>query len=825
MSDIDLTTYNPDNVDDYSKKQLAKLVFTGVITREQVDEDGLFRPNRKLLDEELALMSQEDRDWTKATQENTSESYQRYLTKYNPTITDDSVLDGWGETVYIGRHVEDAKRLKTLVDAKKRDTVNLQDDEADWKSVSEINTIDSYGWYVHKYDVQPPLYRGKYVDEAKLRINRLNDAVAWKTAKKINTKKSYSDYLAIYDRQAPEYVGNHVEEATLFVNQIQDEEDWRAACSDNTIPSYESYLSKYDKLPPHYQGRYVAKAKETIVSLTEPEDPLKYEEQDWVEAREANTVDSYSSFINTYSPLGGKHVQEAKTRKANLQEEADWNRVKQENTVQSYRNYLSTYQNKKGRHVQEALDAIKALKPNPLKDEMEDWANAMRKDSIEGYKAYLSKYEPLNGQYVQKAKMTLQRLLDETAWKEAIAEATIASYQSYLAKFENINGAHVKEAKLRINQLKDDAAWMQASDTDTVQAYQGYLKQYDVTPPAYRGRYIEDARKRIASAFANQDNKDWLKATQANTIDAYQRYLNKYENANPQGKHIAEAKHHIMSLKDEETWAKACKLNTKEAYEAYIRDFTKNDYRGKHLAEAKRKLRPIHWSRLIWLIVIAALGWFLWIQWVDGGWPFNIFQGREETPIEEEIYVEEMSPLEIAINNHDLTLLDSIVQSDGCSAYLPYACELWAQRKDTLNSLKYARLSKECPSDPSRPLRNEEADSLIYEIKDALDYDGTIGHVAPPIPANIEDRLPILVKENRIMLRARYISDKFGFPYTENKTILKYIEDDFNRWVKYGDATSIPSTKIDAYKAALQLRENAEVRSKLESAVTINNSK
>ena len=558
MPDEDNIIYNPDNIDDYSKKQLAKLIFTGVISRQQVDEDGLFRPNRKLLDEELERMAQEDRDWTKVTQENTSEAYQRYLALYNPKVTEDSVLDGWKETVYIGRHVDDAKRLKALADEKERDSVNIQNDNEDWASASDINTIESYSTYIRKYDVQPPQYRGQYVDEAKLRSNKLTDEKDWAQASKTGTKKAYSGYLAAYDKAAPNYIGAHVSEAKLFVNQIQDEEDWNAACDANDVDSYQLYLSRYDVLPPRYKGKHVANAKYAIESLTKPADPLEYEEQDWKETLGKDTVNAYSSFINTYEKLGGKYVSEAKERKSALEDNLAWNKAKQTNTVQSYREYLSQYQSKNGRYIKEALAAIEALKPNPLKNEMEDWAKAMRTDSIEGYREYLSKYECLNGQYVDKAKLALQRLLDEAAWNDAISKATLKSYQTYLDKFEKANGAHVQEAKLRISQLQDEDAWMQATSTDTIQAYKGYLKEYDVTPPAYRGRYIEDAKKRIANAIGNQDNQDWLNATRLNTVNAYQRYLNKYESASPQGKHVTEARHHIMMLRDE--WKRRVRL-------------------------------------------------------------------------------------------------------------------------------------------------------------------------------------------------------------------------------------------------------------------------
>lgn len=109
--------YDSDKVDDYSKKELAEMIFSGKVSREQVNIDGLFRKHRPMLDKELDLMKQEELDWANATALNTVDSYQVYLDEYNPTIVEgESITDGWDEnTVYIGRHVEDARRLQAAV--------------------------------------------------------------------------------------------------------------------------------------------------------------------------------------------------------------------------------------------------------------------------------------------------------------------------------------------------------------------------------------------------------------------------------------------------------------------------------------------------------------------------------------------------------------------------------------------------------------------------------------------------------------------------------------------------------------------------------------
>ncbi len=85
-----------------------------------------------------------------------------------------------------------------------------------------------------------------------------------------------------------------------------------------------------------------------------------------------------------------------------------------------------------------------------------------------------------------------------------------------------------------------------------------------------------------------------------------------------------------------------------------------------------------------------------------------------------------------------------------------------------------------------------------------------------PLPANIEERLPILVTERRIHQRALNISTKYDFSYKGNPVLFKYIDEDFERWINFAKKTTNIPSKIDAYNAALQLKEDSKIKDKLE---------
>ncbi len=443
--------YDSDQVNDYSKKELAEKIFNGEVSREQVNEDGLFRPHRPMLDEELGLMKQEELDWTNATALNTVESYQDFLDKYNPTIVEgESITDGWADnTVYIGRHVEDARRLQAVV--KKNDDVakETEKDKAAWVKAKNADTIDSYTEYISVFDRQPPLYRGQYVDEAKLRINKL-----------------------------------------------QDELDWEKAKSLDTIDSYKSYLDKYGSSTSSYQGAYTSDAKKAIERLTprpEPEpDPLKNETEDWAKAVRTDNLEAYKDYLAKYELIGGKYVAQAKNAIERLLEEKAWSAALDIDNIAGYKKYISLYEDKKGKHLIEAK-----LRQNQLEDDLA-WMAATKADNLSAYRDYLSKYDVLapkyRGRHIEDAKNRITHI-DDKEWEKATKTNTLTAYRLYVSKFDGNHaaqkGKHLEDAKIRINRIMDDACWTNAVKQNTKEAYQDYLQKYP------QGSHVTESQKRI----------------------------------------------------------------------------------------------------------------------------------------------------------------------------------------------------------------------------------------------------------------------------------------------------------------------------------------
>lgn len=461
--------YNPDKVDDYSKKQLAEMIFNGEVSREQVDEDGLFRKHRPLLDEELSLMTQEELDWTEATTKNTVESYQVYLEKYNPTIVEgETVTDGWVEnTVYIGRHVEDARRLQTAVKKLDDDEKENEKDEAAWVKAKNTDTIECYIKYISAFDRQPPLYRGQYVDEAKLRINKLQDSIDWGKAKSLDTKDSY-----------------------------------------------ETYLSKYDSPASSYQGAYTSDAKKAIERLTpkaEPAlDPHRNETEDWAKAVRADNIEAYNNYLAKYEFIGGKYVAQAKKAIERLLEEKTWSEASTSNNITGYKKYINIYQNKNGKHLEEAKRKL-----NQLEDDLA-WMVATKEDNHSAYQNYISCYDVLapkyRGRHIEDAQKRIARILsdaDDKEWKKACSVNTINAYQSYLSRFDGCKssqkGKYEVEANKRINNLMDEACWADAVKQNTRESYHGYQKKYP------KGIHFNDATRKLSpNSYGCLKNLLWL---------------------------------------------------------------------------------------------------------------------------------------------------------------------------------------------------------------------------------------------------------------------------------------------------------------------------
>lgn len=534
--------YDSDKVNDYSKKELAEMIFNGEVSREQVNEDGLYLYHRPMLDKELSLMEQEEHDWTEATNHNTVGSFKVYLDKYNPTIVEgETITDGWVEnTVYVGRHVDDAIRLQTV--EKIDGAVKENDrDKAAWNKAEEGNSIESYNEYITVYDKRPPAYRGQYVDEAKLRIR-----------------------------------------------ELQDKFDWDKAVSENTMESYKTYLSKYDVSTSSYRGSYISEAIEAIKRLT------------------------LQSMPHTH-PV------------------------------------------------------------DPLKNETEDWEKAVRADNIEAYKCYISKYEPLGGKYVVDAKNAIERLLEEKVWSEALNNDNFVGYNKYVTIYQNKNSKHLVEAEQKLNQLKKDLACI-----------------------------IDNITQETT------DDKEWGKACKANTITAYRLYLSNFDgqNISQKGKYVDEANKRINSLMDEACWADAVKQDTREAYQNYLKQYPN----GHHCDEVKRILNPISKSAgclkpLLWFCLFLACAFLSWQY-------FHKEEAKHAQSDAIEVAIE-IDSLQWAIENHDIPMLSRYANMDSARAYYPLARAL--NEIDSVGNLDKTMYWLDIIKDPSL---NSLHQNIINDIQE-----------------------------------------------------------------------------------------------------------
>jgi hypothetical protein len=745
---------------------LADKIFAGIVN-EQEAINALFMGLRPKLTQELQKRKDDEVLWIAAAESKELKKLRDYVETYDNESPE-----------YIGRHIDEANSLISLI----------ENDDAEWYDARSKDSISAYRHYLDIYDNPAPSYRGKYIDKVNEAIKVVKDRDDWAKAKESNSIRSYSDYLSKYDKEAPAYIGRFVNDAKSVIRSLEDDAAWQLATNLNTLESYQAYLNKYDNASSSYRGKYVESAKHRIEELLPPPplDPRIADDEAWSIAVKVNTIDSYKEYLYEYAnpqkTYKGVHVKDAKQAIFRLQDELDWNVAKSEHTIESYQHYLSVYNASSeftGQHVDEARQAIDMLTPpDPRIEDDNAWKEATRINSLDGYRHYLSLYK----NHANEAELVIRHLIDETAWKDAKDEGTIPSYENYLSvckenEYSGYEWAHVNAAKKQIGDL----------------------------------RKVEEQKHRMA-----EDNAAWKKARQVNTKHSYEEYLAKYRKSG--GLHIREAENAILRLQSEEDWRNACAENTFAAYKRFVDKYEhmSNKYMSMYLPQAKKKLEeltpntPFKWFKLIIVILVFALCCFLWIQRKNDAWPYN----------KEDIPVEEVDSLQWAIDNHDIPLLEKYAKLDSVRAFYPLSIELWTQRKDTISSLFNIRKALNKINSESNMYGNYTEHMEI--LKREIGYYDAIDHQIPSMPSDIGERLPILAKEVSIMHKAYYISNRYNFPYTPDKMLLKYIDDDFRRWVSAADSSPVRATKEDCYKAALQLKDDQEIRHKLE-IVTQNN--
>jgi len=569
---------------------LADKIFAGVVN-EQEAFNALFMGLRPKLTKELEKRKADEVIWITASENKELKKLKDYVETYDNEAPE-----------YIGRHIDEANKLISLI----------ENDDVEWYDARSKDSITAYRHYLDIYDNPAPSYRGKYIDQVNEAIKIVKDRDDWAKAKEANSIRSYSEYLSMYDTEAAAYIGRFVNDAKKAILSLEDDAAWQLATNLNTVESYQAYLGKYDAVAPANLGKYVESAKQKIEELLPPPppDPRIADDEAWNNAIKVNTIESYKEYLYEYAnpqkSYKGIHVTEAKQALFRLQDEIDWNVAKSEHTVESYQHYLSIYSASNGfvgRHVDEARQAIdKLTPPNPRIEDDNAWKEATRINSLDGYRHYLSLYK----NHANEAELAIRHLIDGKAWKDAKDDGTIASYEKYLSickanEYPGYEWAHVNAAKTQIGNLQ------KAEEAN---------------------RKEEERKRRIA-----EDNAGWEKARKDNTKHCYEEYLAKYRKVG--GLHIREAENAILKLQSDEDWNKARAENTLGAYKRFVDKYEpmSNKYMSMYLPEAKRKVEeltpkpnstPIKWKKWLLIVLALALCWFLWIQWQDNAWPFNI---------------------------------------------------------------------------------------------------------------------------------------------------------------------------------------------------------
>ena len=752
---------------------LADKIFAGVVDEGQA-MSALFMGLRPKLTKELEKRRADEVLWLAASECKDLKQLKDYVETYDNEVPD-----------YIGRHLDEAKKLIEFIG----------NDDKEWYAAKLKNTVDSYKYYLDLYDNPAPSYKGKFVEQAKEAIKIVKDKEDWAKAKDENSITGYANYLLIYDKQVPDYVGIYVNDAKQAIKILEDEADWHYAININTIDSYRGYLSKYDTNPPAYKGRYVDEAQQRIEELLPPPPPNPRIADDgaWAKAVESNTIEAYNEYLREYdiqdsTSYKGVHVKDAKLAILKLQDDKDWDIASIKHTLDSYNGYLSKYSSISGyvgRHIQEAQRLIIELTPpDSTIEDNNAWIEATRVNTVDGYRKYLSIYEL----HANEAELAIRHLIDEKAWTEAKKDGTIASYKKYLSicevnDYPGYTWVHINAAKTQIGNLNK----------------------------AEENKRREAEHQRLIA----EDNSAWDIACKANIKQSYETYLSKYKQAN--GLHVREAEYAILRLQEEDDWRVACSENSLDSYKRFVNKYEamSRRYSPNHLSQAKENIagltppnpdpNPNKWIKGLTQVILFIICFCGFYQLRHHHiWPFNKQQHTVIEPVDS---------LQWAIDNHNIAILERYAEMDSIRAFYPLSLELWSQRKDTLNSLINIRKALGTIN-PSSPLYGNYTEQL-ESLKNIIGFYETIGHQMPPMPSFPGDRLQILAKEVSIIKRAKYISRKYDFTYTPDTTLLKYIDDDFRRWVLTARNSPVKSTKEDCYKAALQLKEDKGIRQEL----------
>lgn len=233
--------FNLSKINIYSIDELVEYILSGSTTKEQLYKNGLFRPNRPLL--EKALEVREEDDWHNAETTGTPNAISDYLNQYDKD-----------EPYYRGKHVDKAKTLNVspIIEediTEEIDEPNIESEIENEDNKAELSSLlSSILYYSNKKELA------------------LSDNESWLKATSKNTVHSYEEYLRIYKNNPWGYVGKHIEDAKIKILQLQEATDWLQTTLAKTKTAYNKYISKYEPIKHLLTSNHIDDAKSWIKS-------------------------------------------------------------------------------------------------------------------------------------------------------------------------------------------------------------------------------------------------------------------------------------------------------------------------------------------------------------------------------------------------------------------------------------------------------------------------------------------------------------------------------------------------------------------------------
>ncbi len=207
--------------------------------------------------------------------------------------------------------------------------------------------------------------------------------------------------------------GEDQKEDLSFIADLSEDGLWNYAQKVNTVESYMLYVentsesthiadaySKINELNHQNDTEESESVSDQVVAQIKQEERFTDEESQKEEAEEKEIVKE---------PENDEIKINLDIFNSDEEEEKLWEDAKNENTISSYSNYLDG--TKSGKYSSEAESKIEELKNDTQTLEQQDWIDAQVEDTSEAYKNYMDKYP--TGKYYAKATFRLEKLEEE----------------------------------------------------------------------------------------------------------------------------------------------------------------------------------------------------------------------------------------------------------------------------------------------------------------------------------------------------------------------------------------------------------------------------